>query len=92
METQKKILTKCRNGHWFSGSACPIDGYYDDFVDAVIEAEKTLRSEGRAITFTSIVTEGNLSEAAADARLLLAEFGGSFSKESQALCLVERFE
>ena len=51
----------CRNGHWFRGNACPIDGYYDDFVDQIIQATEKLRDRSEPLTLSSLANEADIS-------------------------------
>lgn len=91
MKIQKKILIKCRNGHWFAGSACPIDGYFDDFVDQVLKAEEIIRTQGEEVTLDALRKQGDLAVAALSARLVVVELTENIA-EDQFFCLLERME
>ena len=89
MKTRKRVFVKCRNGHWFFGKACPIDGYYDELTDSVMAAEERILSSGDDLTLKTVAREAQLSEGAASTRFLVIETAGAAAAD-ELFCLVER--
>ncbi|MHB8900340.1 MAG: hypothetical protein ACYC6Y_16440 [Thermoguttaceae bacterium] len=92
MIVKKKVLIKCRNSHWFSGHACPVDGYYDDFVDQVLAAERTILEHGCELTLDALITEGRLDADAANTRILVLEIGQCFPGPCPDFCVTCQLE
>jgi hypothetical protein len=87
MQFKKFAYTLCRNGHWFCGEACPIDGYRDPFVSTVVDAVGRLQDRKGLIELSAIALEAGLRAEVLAQRVMIVERPAT---EEELPCFLER--
>ncbi len=88
MATRKALYVLCRNGHWFRGDACPIDGYRDEFTSRVRASERELTARGERVELSQIILAADIKGREA-VRIMLVETADDQLADG---CLVWRTE
>jgi hypothetical protein len=87
MATRKTLYVLCRNGHWFSGDACPIDGYRDEFTSRVRTSERALSASGEPVELSQVIRAAKI-EGREAVRIMLVESAAVDQTENVG-CFVE---
>jgi hypothetical protein len=62
MNARKLVYVKCRNGHWYHDTDCPVDGYSDELTRRIDAAVNRLLEQGGALTFAAVIEAAELTE------------------------------
>jgi hypothetical protein len=85
---RKLVYVNCRNGHWYHGPACPIDGYSDELTRRINGAVGRLLEQGDTLTFAAVIKAAELNERQAS-RLMVIEL---LVEDDEPRIFVERYE
>jgi hypothetical protein len=72
MTVQKRAFTRCNGGHYFTGPACPFDGWSSDETRAIAIATEHLALVGASVSIEDLQQNG--LTAAAIERVVVIEF------------------
>ena len=72
MTIEKRAFTRCNGGHYFTGPACPFDGWSSDETRAIAIATEHLALSGTSVSIEGLQQAG-LTAAAID-RVVVMEF------------------